>query len=96
MTDETQDLIFDLTLTDDQRMNRETMQRFATVEIRPLAKIVDAGDSPAQDFYPKTVELGICAATYSRSPGRRGCRPLTFLQRVDLWKISHTVIYLWP
>ena len=72
MTDETQDLIFDLTLTDDQRMNRETMQRFATVEIRPLAKIVDAGDSPAQDFYPKTVELGISLLPIPEALGGAG------------------------
>ena len=46
-----QDLLFDLTLTDEQRMNRETMQRFAAQEIRVLARTVDAGDSPAMDGY---------------------------------------------
>ena len=59
MTDTSQDLLFDLTLTDEQRMNRESMQRFAAAEMRTLSKAVDAGDSPARDFYPKTAELGL-------------------------------------
>jgi alkylation response protein AidB-like acyl-CoA dehydrogenase len=72
MTDEIQDLIFDLTLTDDQRMNRETMQRFSATEIRPLAKSVDSGDSPAQDFYPKTTELGIALLPIPEALGGAG------------------------
>jgi hypothetical protein len=32
MTDTAPDLLFDLTLTDEQRMNRESMQRFAAAE----------------------------------------------------------------
>ena len=72
MTDEAQDLMFDLTLTDDQRMNRETMQRFAATEIRPLAKSIDSGDSPAQDFFPKTIELGIALLPIPEALGGAG------------------------
>ena len=53
MTDIAQDLLFDLTLTDEQRMNRETMQRFAAAEIRAMSKAVDEGDSSATTSIPK-------------------------------------------
>lgn len=72
MTDTAQDLLFDLTLTDEQRMNRESMQRFAAAEIRTLAKPVDAGDSPAQDFYPKTAELGLSLLPIPEALGGAG------------------------
>jgi hypothetical protein len=72
MSDDTQDLLFDLTLSDDQRMNRESMQRFAAAEIRTLAKSVDAGDSLAQDFFPKTVELGLTLLPIPEALGGAG------------------------
>ncbi len=59
MTEAAQEMLFDLTLTDEQRMNRETMQRFAAAEIRDLSRLVDIGDSAARDFFPKTAELGL-------------------------------------
>jgi len=72
MTDSTPDLMFDLTLTDEQRMNRETMQRFASAEIRPLSQSVDAGVSPARDFYPKTAELGLTLLPIPEALGGAG------------------------
>jgi alkylation response protein AidB-like acyl-CoA dehydrogenase len=72
MTDTAQDLLFDLTLTDEQRMNRESMQRFAAAEIRALAKSVDARTSPAQDFYPKTAELGLTLLPIPEALGGAG------------------------
>ena len=59
MTEAAQDPLFDLTLTDEQRMNRETMQRFAAAEIRDLSRLVDNRESNAESFYPKTAELGL-------------------------------------
>ena len=59
MTEAAQDQMFDLTLTDEQRMNRETMQRFAAAEIRDLSRLVDNRESDAESFYPKTAELGL-------------------------------------
>ena len=59
MSNTAEDLLFDLTLSDDQRMNRETMQRFAAQEIRELAQSVDKGDTPTDSFYPKTADLGL-------------------------------------
>ena len=72
MTDAAQDLLFDLTLTDEQRMNRDTMQRFATAEIRPLSKPVDGGDSTANDFYPQTAELGLTLLPIPEALGGAG------------------------
>ncbi len=72
MTDTAQDLLFDLTLTDEQRMNRESMQRFAAAEMRTLSKAVDAGDRPAQDFYPKTAELGLTLLPIPEALGGAG------------------------
>ncbi len=72
MIDTAQDLLFDLTLTDEQRMNRESMQRFAAAEMRTLSKVVDAGDSPAQDFYPKTAELGLTLLPIPEALGGAG------------------------
>jgi alkylation response protein AidB-like acyl-CoA dehydrogenase len=72
MTDTAPDLLFDLTLTDEQRMNRDTMQRFAAAEIRALAASVDAGDSPATDFYPKTADLGLTLLPIPEALGGAG------------------------
>jgi alkylation response protein AidB-like acyl-CoA dehydrogenase len=72
MTDTAADLLFDLTLTDEQRMNRDTMQRFAAAEIRALAKAVDEGSSPARDFYPKTADLGLTLLPIPEALGGAG------------------------
>ncbi|CAA0122007.1 Acyl-CoA dehydrogenase [Halioglobus japonicus] len=72
MTDTAPDLLFDLTLTDEQRMNRESMQRFAAAEIRSRAKPVDEGTSAAQDFYPDTAELGLTLLPIPEALGGAG------------------------
>ena len=72
MTDTAPDLLFDLTLTDEQRMNRESMQRFAAAEIRTLSKPVDAGESAAQGFFPKTAELGLTLLPIPEALGGAG------------------------
>ena len=84
MTDTTEDLLFDLTLTDEQRMNRDTMVRFAAAEIRTLSKPVDAGDSSASDFYPKTAELGLTLLPIPEALGGAG---------VERSPISNALIY---
>lgn len=72
MTDTAPDLLFDLNLTDEQRMNRETMQRFAAAEIRALAKAVDEGSSPARDFFPVTADLGLTLLPIPEALGGAG------------------------
>ncbi|MFT4518324.1 MAG: alkylation response protein AidB-like acyl-CoA dehydrogenase [Halioglobus sp.] len=84
MTDTAEDLLFDLTLTDDQRMNRDTMVRFAGAEIRSLAKSVDTGESSAMDFYPKTAELGLTLLPIPEALGGAG---------VDRSPVSNALIF---
>lgn len=51
--------LFDLTLSEEQRMTRESMQRFAESELKTLSREADeAGETPA-GFLDKTVELGL-------------------------------------
>ena len=72
MTEALDDLLFDLTLTDEQRMNRETMQRFAAAEMSDLSRLVDNGESAAQDFYPKTADLGLTLLPIPEALGGAG------------------------
>ena len=72
MSNTAEDLLFDLTLTDEQRMNRETMQRFAAAEIRDLAKQVDEGQGNAAAFYPQTAELGLTLLPIPEALGGAG------------------------
>lgn len=72
MTQPAEDLLFDLTLTDDQRMNRETMQRFAAAELRPIAQAVDSGDAPLGDCLTKTADLGLSLLPIPEALGGAG------------------------
>ena len=89
MTDTAQDLLFDLTLTDDQRMNRETMQRFATAEIRELSKAVDAGKASAMDFFPKTAELGLSLLPIPEALGGAGMERSPVSNALILEDLAH-------
>jgi len=53
------DTLFDLTLTDEQRMTRESVQRFAAAEMTAIAQTQDAAAETPQGFYDKTLELGL-------------------------------------
>ena len=72
MSNTTEELIFDLTLTDDQRMSRDTMQRFAAQEIREIAQAVDKGESASEVFYAKTAELGLTLLPIPEALGGAG------------------------
>jgi alkylation response protein AidB-like acyl-CoA dehydrogenase len=63
---------FDLTLTDEQRMMRESVRKFAQSEMRPVARKYDeAGETPAE-FYAKTLELGWNAVQLPEALGGLG------------------------
>jgi len=72
MTNTAQNLLFDLTLTDEQRMNRETMQRFAAAEIQAQARPADEVGTIPGDFYPKTAELGLALLQIPEALGGAG------------------------
>lgn len=64
--------LFDLTLSDDQRMNRDTVQRFASAELRAIVMAADqAGEAPT-DFYQTTLELGLALMPIPEALGGAG------------------------
>lgn len=65
-------LLFDLTLTDDQRLTRETMQRFAESELRKLARQTDETRTVPRDLLQKAHELGITALAVPEEHGGAG------------------------
>ena len=72
MSTASEDLLFDLTLTDDQRMNRETIQRFAAAEIRAQAAASEGSGTPPADFYQKTLDLGLTLMPIPEALGGAG------------------------
>ena len=72
MNAQTEERLFDLSRDDDQRMNQDTMTRFAEHEIRAVAKEADeAGATPA-GFYDKTAELGLSLLPIPEALGGAG------------------------
>jgi alkylation response protein AidB-like acyl-CoA dehydrogenase len=72
MNAQAEERLFDLTRDDDQRMNQDTMERFALNEIRAVAKDADeAGLTPA-GFYDKTAELGLSLLPIPEALGGAG------------------------
>ena len=65
-------LPFDLTLTDEQRITRETMQRFAETVIKPQARSIDESNEIPAEMLQQAHELGI---TLLPVPDRRRLRP---------------------
>ncbi|MCG8316529.1 MAG: acyl-CoA dehydrogenase family protein [Pseudomonadales bacterium] len=53
------DQLFDLTLTEEQRISREAMRRFAEQELRAIAREADEAGQAPSSFYDKTMELGL-------------------------------------
>lgn len=53
------DQLFDLTLTEEQRITRESMRRFAHAEIRSIAKKADLDAALPSGFLAKAAELGL-------------------------------------
>jgi len=72
MNTQTDDLLFDLTLSDDQRMNRETIQRFAAAEMRAQAAEAEKTGVAPEGFYPKAVELGLTLMPIPEALGGAG------------------------
>jgi alkylation response protein AidB-like acyl-CoA dehydrogenase len=68
----TEDQLFDLTLTDDQCMNRETIQRFAAAEIRTQASAGEKSGVTPVEFYQKTLDLGLTLMPIPEALGGAG------------------------
>lgn len=72
MSNTAENHLFDLTLSDEQRMNRDTMQRFAAAEIRAQAKLADEAGTVPDDFHAKTAELGLALLPVPEALGGAG------------------------
>jgi alkylation response protein AidB-like acyl-CoA dehydrogenase len=72
MSEQATEMLFDLTLDDEQRMTRESMQRFAEAEMGSISRSADeAAEAPA-GFYDKTLELGMSLMPIPESLGGVG------------------------
>jgi alkylation response protein AidB-like acyl-CoA dehydrogenase len=72
MNAQAEERLFDLTRDDDQRMNQDTMQRFAINEIRAVAKEADEAGLTPEGFYDKTAELGLSLLPIPEALGGAG------------------------
>jgi alkylation response protein AidB-like acyl-CoA dehydrogenase len=64
--------LFDLTLTDEQRLMRDSARKFAQANMRAVSRTLDeAGETPAS-FYEKTLELGFNAVQLPEAVGGFG------------------------
>ena len=66
------DLLFDLTLTDEQRMTRESVQRFAAAEMAAPARAADEAAVTPDGFFEKTLELGLSLMPIPEALGGAG------------------------
>ena len=64
--------LFDLTLTEEQRITREMMKKFSEVQLRAISRDADeAGEAP-EGFYNKTMELGLSLIPIPEEVGGAG------------------------
>ena len=66
------DLLFDLTLTDEQRMTRDSVQRFAAAEMAAIAQAADVEAATPAGFYDKTLDLGLALMPIPEALGGAG------------------------
>ena len=72
MTAQTEPRLFDLTRSEEQRMNQDTMERFAANEIRPVVRKADEAGATPEGFYDKTAELGLALLPIPEALGGAG------------------------
>ena len=89
MSSAAQELIFDVTLSDDQRMNRDTVQRFAEAEIRPQAKEADEAAATPENFYQKTLDLGLTLMPIPEALGGAGVSRSPVSNALNAEDLSH-------
>ena len=89
MIEEVDDRLFDLTLTDDQRMNRDTVQRFAKNDIRPVAKDADECAATPDGFYPRTMELGLALMPVPEALGGAGVGRVCISNALNAEDLAH-------
>ena len=82
------DQLFDLTLTDEQRMTRESVQRFAAAEMTTIARDADEAGATPEGFFDKTLELGLSLMPIPEALGGAGS--------TDMGNVSYRVPSIHP
>ena len=72
MAEQTAKPLFDLNLTDEQQLMRDTVKRFAQIELRPVARKADEAAAAPSGIFEKTLELGFNAVQIPESLGGFG------------------------
>ena len=72
MSEQTAKPLFDLNLTDEQQLMRDTVRRFAQTELRPVARKADEAAAAPSGIYEKTLELGFNAVQIPEALGGFG------------------------
>ncbi len=71
-TEPMSDLLFDLSLTEEQRIARESVRRFAQAEMAPVSRSADEAAEAPSGFYDKSLELGLALTVVPESLGGAG------------------------
>ncbi|OUS24740.1 oxidoreductase [Gammaproteobacteria bacterium 45_16_T64] len=72
MTAQAIDLLFDLNLTEEQRITRESLIRFSNVEVQSISRLSDEDGAVPADFYDKTAQLGLSLLSIPEEFGGAG------------------------
>src|SRR4029077_4006344 len=72
MSEQPKKPLFDLNLSDEQQLMRETARKFAQTQMRPHARKSDEAGEPPSGFYAKTLELGFNAVQIPEAIGGYG------------------------
>jgi alkylation response protein AidB-like acyl-CoA dehydrogenase len=83
------DLLFDLTLTDEQRMTRDSVQRFAAAEMTATAHTADETATTPDGFYEKTLELGLSLMPIAEALGGAGMPRSPISNALNAEDLSH-------
>jgi len=72
MSEPAAEILFDLTLEEEQRITRESMQRFAEQEMLGISRSADEAAEAPDGFYDKTAELGLSLLAIPEDLGGAG------------------------
>lgn len=89
MSEQVAEQLFDLTLSEDQRMARESMRRFAAAEMRPISRSADEAGVAPPDFYQKTLDLGLALMPIDEAFGGAGVGRLPMSNVLNAEDLGH-------
>ena len=72
MSEQKEEKLFDLTLTEEQSLMRDTVRKFANTEMREQSRKADEAGAAPEGFYDKSVELGFNMVPISEELGGLG------------------------